>query len=255
MISKALSVAGFDPSSGAGITADLKVFRSLKVYGLGIITAITAQNTSGVRSINGVPDRAVAKQLDVLLEDIIPDSTKTGMILEKTTIRKLCRELDNGRISRLVLDPIIRSSTGKLLIKRDSINLLMDELIPRSLIVTPNLYEASNISGRTIHDKDGMRRAAESIYRLGAKNVLLKGGHLKGDAVDILYDGNAFKVYRAKRVRGTFHGTGCALSAAITAYLASGRNLKESVGRAKTFINRAIKGSVKPGKGMRILDI
>ncbi|MGE5893615.1 MAG: bifunctional hydroxymethylpyrimidine kinase/phosphomethylpyrimidine kinase, partial [bacterium] len=173
----ALTIAGFDPTSGAGITADLKVFHALKVYGIGIVSSLTAQNTLGITGIESVPRLFVREQMRGILDDISPDAVKTGMIYEKDIIRIVCSEIDRGRIRNLVVDPVITSTSGKTLIKKDAIRALIDELIPRALVVTPNIPEAGEITGMEIKDIDDMRRAAERIQALGPEHVIITGGH------------------------------------------------------------------------------
>lgn len=253
MMRTALSVAGFDPTSGAGITADIKVFRSLKIYGVGIVSSITAQNTLGLQHIEQVSRSAFKKQMDSLLEDISPHASKTGMLYDKRIIRFICSEVDNGRIRNLVVDPVILSSTGKSLIRKDALGVLINELIPRSRVITPNISEATNITGITIKGVDEMYRAAEKFIDLGTKNVVIKGGHLKKRAIDVFFDGRKFKEYKSDKIKGWYHGTGCVLSAAITAHIASGRSVHDSVKNAKTFIKRSIERSYKVGRGMRLL--
>lgn len=249
----ALSVAGFDPVSGAGITHDIKVFQALKVYGLGVVSSITAQNTLGLYHVEVVPRVVVKKQLSTVLDDIIPLASKVGMVYDKGIIRLICSEFDNGRLKNIVVDPVITSSTGKSLIKKDALKVLISELFPRSKVITPNIHEASTITGIKITDVDDMYKAAERCYRLGVENVVIKGGHLNSKAIDVLFDGKSFKVFRADKIRGWYHGTGCAFSAVITASLASGKQVPESVRRAKTFMKRSIEKSYTFGKGMRLL--
>ncbi len=249
----ALSVAGFDPVSGAGITSDIKVFQSLKVYGVGVVSSITAQNTLGLYHVGPVPRSVVKKQLHAILDDVTPHAAKIGMIYDKGLIKLICSELDNGRLKNVVVDPVILSSTGKPLIKKDALKVLIHHLIPRSRIVTPNIHEAATITGIKISGIDDMYRAAEKCYRFGVENVVIKGGHLNSKAVDVLFDGKSFKEFRSEKRRGWYHGTGCVFSAAMTACLASGKTVPESVRSAKTFIKKSIEKSHKIGKGMRLL--
>jgi hydroxymethylpyrimidine/phosphomethylpyrimidine kinase len=253
MMRTALSVAGFDPTSGAGITADIKVFRSLKVHGVGIVSSITSQNTLGLQHAEPLSRYSFRRQMDSLLEDISPHAAKTGMLYDKRIIRSICSEVDSGRIRNLVVDPVILSSTGKSLIKKDALAVLISELIPRSYVITPNISEAAHITGTVIKGVDDMYHAAEIFVRLGAKNVVIKGGHLKKKAIDVFYDGNKFKDFKSDKIKGWFHGTGCVLSAAITAYIATGKEVQDSVKSAKAYTKRAIERSYKAGRGMRLL--
>ena len=231
------------------------MFRSLKVHGVGIVSSITAQNTLGLQHVDQISRSAFKKQMNSLLEDISPHASKTGMLYDKRIIRSICSEVDSGRIRNLVVDPVILSSTGKTLIKKDALGTLVNELIPRSYITTPNISEAAHITGITIKGVDEMYRAAEMFVKLGAKNVVIKGGHLKKKAIDVYFDGKKFKEFKSDKIKGWFHGTGCVLSAAITAYIASGREVQDSVKSAKTFTKRSIERSYKAGHGMRLLGI
>jgi len=251
----ALSIAGFDPTSGAGITADIKVFRSLNVYGLGVVSSITAQNTLGVRHIESLSRSLVKKQLDTLLEDIRPHASKIGMIYEKGLIKLICGEIERGRLRQVVLDPVILSSTGRMLIKRDALNMLVKSLLPLCRVVTPNMHEASAIAGTDVRDMEGMVRAAERIYSLGAEYVIVKGGHLEDSAVDILFDGQRVYRFRTAKRGGWFHGTGCAFSAAVAAGMAKGYAIHEAVRRAKTFMKRALDRGINAGSGMTLLGV
>jgi len=251
----ALTIAGFDPTSGAGVSADIKVFRSLKVYGAGVVTALTAQNTFGVKKIEPLSKGSVKYQIDTLLEDISPDAAKTGMIYDRSVIRLVCGEIDSGRIKKIVVDPVITSTSGKLLIKKDAIRSLMDELIPRSMLVTPNIPEAQVITGHVIKDRDDMCKAAETIHKMGPGNVLIKGGHLNNEAIDVFFDGKKHYYYRGKKIKGWYHGTGCCLSASITAHIANGKPLREAVKRSKAFVLKAINNSFSVGKGMDLLFV
>jgi len=251
----ALTIAGFDPTSGAGVTADIKVFSALKVYGIGVVSALTAQNTFGVKRIEPLHKTSVRHQIDTLLEDFSPDATKTGMIYEKSVIRLVCSEIDAGRIRNVVVDPVITSTSGKLLIKKDAVRSLANDLIPRALLVTPNIPEAESITGFSIRNIEDMQKAAEKIRTLGPKTVLIKGGHLQDEAVDVLFDGNKHYKYKGKKLKGWYHGTGCCLSAAITANLALEKPMRDGVKRSKAFVKKAIEKSISLGKGMNLLSI
>lgn len=253
-IRKALTIAGSDPCAGAGLQADLRTFVSLGVYGMSAPTAITIQNTKGVKDIIPLPEGSLRKQLKTLLEDVEIDALKTGMLLTKENVLAVEEAVKRYKIKKFVLDPIIKSSTGVELLKKDSVLLLKKRLFPLAMIITPNINEAEILTGIKIKDERDVGFAAKMLYEMGPKNVLIKGGHLKGEPNDFLYNGKKFKIFKGKRVKGIkLHGTGCVFSAAITAYLAKGLSVEEAVRRAKRFINIAIKKSSAIGKGRRAL--
>jgi hydroxymethylpyrimidine/phosphomethylpyrimidine kinase len=236
----ALSIAGSDPSGGAGIQADLKTFHRFGVYGEAVVTLITVQNTRGVRRVDVLDADLVREQIHAVLEDIPPHAAKTGALGTRTVAEAIAHiEFP----CPLVVDPIMTSTGGAPLSEG------IEALIARAFLVTPNLHEASILAGFPVNDVDSMRRAAEKIASLGAKNVLVKGGHLQGDAVDILFDGT-FHKFSAPRIETQHtHGTGCTYSAAITAELAKGTDLVEAIRRAKTFLCDAIRGNPGLGSG------
>lgn len=253
-IKNTLTIAGSDPCAGAGMQADLRTFVSLGVYGMAVPTAITIQNTKGVKEIIPLPEGSLRKQLKTLLEDVKIDALKTGMLLTKENILAVEEAVKKYKIKKFVLDPIIKSSTGVELLKKDSVLLLKKRLFPLAMIITPNINEAEILTGIKIKDEEDVRLAAKMLYEMAPKYVLIKGGHLKGDANDFLFDGKKFIVFKGKRISGIkLHGAGCVFSAAITAYLSKGLSVEEAVGEAKKFINTAIKKSVAIGKGRRAL--
>jgi len=251
---KVVTIAGSDPCAGAGLQADLRTFVSLGVYGMAASTAITIQNTRGVKEIIPLPVGSVRKQLKALLDDIKIDAVKIGMLLTKENVLAVEEAVKKYKIKRFVLDPIIKSSTGVELLKKDSVLLLKKRLFPLALIITPNINEAEALTGIKIKDEKDVRLAAKILYQMGPRYVLIKGGHFEGDTDDVLYDGRGFRVYKGKRIKGVkLHGAGCVFSAAITAYLAKGMSVEKAVGEAKGFINIAIKKSLAIGKGRRVL--
>ncbi|MEK6679815.1 MAG: bifunctional hydroxymethylpyrimidine kinase/phosphomethylpyrimidine kinase [Nitrospirota bacterium] len=253
-IKNTLTIAGSDPCAGAGMQADLRTFVSLGVYGMAAPTAITIQNTNGVKEIIPLPEGSLRKQLKTLLEDVKIDALKTGMLLTKENILAVEEAVKKYKIKKFVLDPIIKSSTGVELLKKDSVLLLKKRLFPLAMIITPNINEAEILTGIKIKDEKDIRLAAKRLYEMSPKYVLIKGGHLKGEPNDFLYDGKKFKIFKGKRVKGIkFHGTGCVFSAAITAYLSKGLSVEKAVREAKGFINIAIKKSAAIGKGRRAL--
>lgn len=246
-----LTVAGSDSGGGAGIQADLKTITLLGSYGSSVITALTAQNTRGVSGINGTSPFFVSDQLDAVLSDIAVDTVKTGMLFSADIIATVADKLGEYQKRIIVVDPVMVAKGGANLIDRSAINVLKDRLIPRTYLLTPNIPEAERLTGLTISNEEGMQEAARRLYRLGARNVLVKGGHLvAGDAVDILFDGSAFHRFTAPRILSkNTHGTGCTYSSAIATYLAQGEPLREAVGRAKEFVTAAIRLGQPLGKG------
>ena len=237
MTAVALTIAGSDPSAGAGIQADLKTFHQFGVYGEAVVTLITVQNTRGVKRVHVLAPDLVVEQIEALLEDIPPRAAKTGALGNDAVADAVAKAAERFDFP-LVVDPVMTAKSGAALGGR----------MMRAFLLTPNLEEASTLAGFPVDGSDSMHRAAEKLHSLGAENVLIKGGHLPGDAVDLLYTGGEFHEFRAPRIatRHT-HGTGCTYSAAITAELAKGTALIEAVRRAKAFVTEAIR--TNPGLG------
>jgi hydroxymethylpyrimidine/phosphomethylpyrimidine kinase len=250
-VKTALTIAGSDPSGGAGIQADLKTFSRLRVYGMSVITALTAQNTSGVVGVMEVPPAFVARQLDAVLTDIHVDAVKTGMLWSAATVEVVAEKIRQYQIRNLVVDPVIASTSGASLLDRDAIATLSRTLLPLALVVTPNRDEAEILTGKPMSTPDDIEQAALQIHAMGARFVLMKGGDWPGnDATDVLFDGKDFSYLRAERIQSrNTHGTGCVLSAAITAELAAGKGVKEAVHQAKSFITEAIRNGISLGSG------
>jgi len=251
MLTKALTIAGSDSGGGAGIQADLKTFTAFGVYGSSVITALTAQNTIGVAAVHSVPPEFVRAQLVAVLSDIGADAAKTGMLCSAATICEVARAVRDFGIDKLVVDPVMLAQSGATLIEAEAIAALNAELVPLALVLTPNVPEAERLTETRIATASDQRIAARALVERGARAVLVKGGHLEGDdAVDVFYDGRIFHELRAARIETRHtHGTGCQLSAAITAQLARGRPLAEAVARAKRFISVAIAGGLDVGQG------
>jgi hydroxymethylpyrimidine/phosphomethylpyrimidine kinase len=250
-VPSALSIAGSDPSGGAGIQADLKTFSALGVYGMAAVTALTAQNTMQVTGVHEVPPEFVALQIDTAFADITPDAVKTGMLANAEIIRVVAAKAREHRFRNLVVDPVMVAKSGDRLLRADAVRALREELIPQAYVLTPNLPEASDLLGRQITNIPGMRDAALEINALGAANVVMKGGHLEGDlVVDILYDGEEFHEFSGPRIqtRNT-HGTGCTFASAIAAFLARGETVPEAVRRAKDYLSEAIRQAYDTGQG------
>lgn len=247
MVPVALTIAGSDPSGGAGIQADLKTFHRFGVYGEAVITLVTVQNTVRVSRVEVLPPQVVVEQIQAVLEDIPPAAAKTGALGSSAVARAVARAAAEFRFP-LVVDPVMISKHGLPLLPEDAIRTVRDELLPRAALLTPNVPEAEALAGFAIHGLDEMRRAAERILAMGPRAVLIKGGHLDGDAVDALWDGVSWREFPAPRIatRHT-HGTGCTYSAAIAAHLAAGHALAEAVERSKRFVQEAIR--TNPGLG------
>lgn len=252
-----LTIAGSDSGGGAGIQADLKVFTALGVFGTSAVTAVTAQDTCGVKGVYEVSVEGVKKQLMTVFDDFNIKAMKTGMLFSKEIIQGVLEELDKNGPRNLVVDPVFVSTNGDLLLKADAVKLLKDELMAASLIITPNKLEAEKLTGKEIETYEDMEEVAGELINHGASNVLLKGGHLEDDyAYDLLYTSEEDKIWLKEEMLslGALHGTGCSLSAAICAFLGRGFDLLESVKKAKKYTHLAIKNGFFPGKGSRVLD-
>lgn len=246
----ALTIAGSDSGGGAGIQADLKTFCAFGVYGMSVLTSITAQNTQGVLGIHDLPGEFVALQLEAVLTDIGADAAKTGMLSNAEIIAAVCAKIKEHRVTKLVVDPVMVAKSGHPLLREDARETLTTSLLPLATLVTPNLPEAEVLSGQHIATIGEMKKAAERIFALGPRYVLIKGGHMSAGALDILYDGQTFAEFRSRRIDTQHtHGTGCTLSAAIAAGLAKGRSVTDSVAAAKEYITRAIEGGLPLGSG------
>ncbi|TCP55836.1 hydroxymethylpyrimidine/phosphomethylpyrimidine kinase [Tumebacillus sp. BK434] len=249
-VSRALTIAGSDSGGGAGIQADLKTFTVLGVYGMSALTAITAQNTLGVHGIYNLPLEAIAQQIDAVASDIGVDAVKTGMLSQAPIIETVAQRIQANRIQNLVVDPVMVAKGGARLLQQDSQQALIRHLLPLAAVITPNLPEAEVLTGRTIRTVDEMKEAARHIHSFGTRYVVVKGGHLDGDALDILFDGETFAEFVSPRHETQHtHGTGCTFSAAITSELAKGRSVHDAVATAKAFITAAIQDTLGLGAG------
>ncbi len=248
---RALTIAGSDSGGGAGIQADLKTFCAFGVYGMSSITSITAQNTKGVEAIFDLPPSLVAKQIECVVSDIGVDAAKTGMLSNSSIIEVVAQEIKKFNIEKLVVDPVMVSKSGALLLQRDAVDTLVERLFPLSFLITPNLPEASFLVGEEIKNVSDMERACVSLKKWGPRYVLLKGGHLPGEEiVDILFDGEKFTLFPAPRVATkNTHGTGCTYSAAICALLSLGYPITEAVKVAREYMSEVIAHSLDLGKG------
>lgn len=246
-----LTIAGSDSSGGAGIQADLKTFSAHGVFGMSVITAITAQNTQGVFGVQDISVDMIEKQIDAIFDDIRVDALKIGMVSQIETIKAISGKLKQYSPENIVLDPVMISKSGYDLLVPEAKETLIRELLPLATIATPNIPEAEVISGMSINSLKQMEEAAIKIHSLGAKNVLIKGGHMEDDATDVLYNGSKFIYFKSERINTkNTHGTGCTLSSAIASNLAKGFTIEESVANAKDYITTAIKHSLSLGKGV-----
>jgi hydroxymethylpyrimidine/phosphomethylpyrimidine kinase len=247
---KALTIAGSDSGGGAGIQADLKTFAAFGVYGTSAVTAITAQNTRGVFAVAEVPEEVVAIQIDVVLEDIGADAAKTGMLSDAAIVKVVASRLEAWGVEKLVVDPVMVAKGGHPLLQKRAIAALKADLLPLAMVVTPNVPEAEILSGMTIDSAESAREAARIIAGLGPRYVVVKGGHLSGDATDLVFDGVAFTEFSAPRIdTQNTHGTGCSFSAAITALLARGTPPLAAIEEAKAWLTEAIRQSYAIGGG------
>ncbi len=246
---KILSIAGSDPSGGAGIQADLKTFQALGAFGMALPAALTAQNSRGVSATDAVSAAMLRRQLNTLLPDIRPDAVKTGMLLTEKAVEVVTRAAARYRIRNLIVDPVIRSTSGRALLRPEALNALKRSLLPRTLLVTPNIPEAEALAGMPIRSAQDRDFAAGKIMDLGASYVLIKGGHLRGPAVDTLYGGRSVLEFSTQREQGEFHGTGCVLSASITVFIARGLPVEKAVEKGKQFVERMLKKTARVGKG------
>lgn len=251
---RALTIAGSDSGGGAGIQADLKTFTVLGVWGMTALTAVTAQNTLGVQGIYPLPDEAIATQIDSVVTDIGVDALKTGMLASPRHVEVVADKIKEHGLTNLVVDPVMIAKGGAVLTSEDARDALRRILLPYATVVTPNVPEAEVLSGISIKDVEGMREAARRIHALGARSVLVKGGHMPvsvtPEIIDVFFDGSRCSEISGPRYdTSNTHGTGCSLSAAITAFLARGESLPDAVHHAREYIGRAIRESISLGSG------
>jgi len=241
---RALTIAGSDSGGGAGIQADLKTFAALGVYGMSVLTSITAQNTVGVQGIYDLPPEFVGLQIDSVMADIGADTVKTGMLSNTKIIAIVAEKLRRYQVENLVIDPVMIAKSGDPLLREEAHVTLVHDLFPLAKVVTPNLHEARVLSRLPISSLEEMKRAAKAIHRLGPQNVVVKGGHLKRESVDLLYDGHRFLEFPGPRLETkNDHGTGCTFASAIAAGLAKGQDVPSAVKAAKEYITQALQGA------------
>lgn len=249
-----LSIAGFDPSCGAGTVADLKTFAAHGCYGVAAITALTVQNTQGVEDVQNTPGATLRAQLEVLAKDSEIAAVKIGMLGNRGNAAVVAEFLDAHKFSHVVHDPVMKSSTGTELLDAAGVKYIAAELLKRSSVITPNVPEAEALTGMTIKDIADMEAVARKIVEMGARAVIVKGGHMER-AVDVLFDGAQIVQLAGDRPKEeTLHGTGCTFAGAIAAQLASGRSLVEAATLAKAYVMKAIEKAYATGKGRTPLD-
>ena len=246
----AMTIAGSDSGGGAGIQADLKTFSALGVFGASTLTAITAQNTVGVTAVHEIPTDVIAAQIDAVITDIGADAVKTGMLSSSAIVATVADAVRRHGIANLVVDPVMVAKSGDRLLREEAIATICNELIPLAKVVTPNIPEAEDLTGQTITTDDDARRAAKAIIAMGAKSVVIKGGHRDGPPTDILYDGREFMEFTTERIPSTnTHGTGCTFASAVAAGLAHGLDTPAAVRQAKEYVTAAISAAYPIGQG------
>ncbi|MCL2230764.1 MAG: bifunctional hydroxymethylpyrimidine kinase/phosphomethylpyrimidine kinase, partial [Treponema sp.] len=246
----ALSIAGSDCSGGAGIQADIKTFSAHGVFGMTVITSVVAENTFRVTDYQDIRPDIIQKQINDVFEDIMPDAVKIGMLSCRETMLAVANKLKEWKPLNVVIDPVMYAKNGSALMEMSAIDTLISEVLPLADVITPNIPEAEKISKMTIKSKDDMKKAARCIRAMGCRNVVIKGGHRKGDAMDILFDGDNYFEYQTKRINTKHtHGTGCTFSSAIASNLALGFPVQKAVENAKAYINTAIAHAPRLGKG------
>ncbi len=254
---RALTIAGSDSGGGAGIQADLKTFHELGVYGMSVLTALTAQSTVGVHDVHGVPPAFVTAQLDAVAGDLGVDAAKTGMLGEAAVIEAVAQGVERHGLQRLVVDPVAASKHGDPLLAQDAVAALRERMVPLAEVLTPNLGEVELLTGVRVTSVEGLREAAEAVHALGPRWVVIKGGHLPDnhDAVDLLFDGRHEHRLATERLDTVdTHGTGCTFAAAIAAHRARGLAVPEAVRAAKEFLTGAIRHGLRVGSGIGPVD-
>ena len=251
-VPRAMTIAGSDSGGGAGVQADLKTFAALGVFGTSALTAVTAQNTTGVTAVQEVDLDVIAAQIDAIVSDIGVDATKTGMLSSAAIVQLVAQKVSEHGLSPLVVDPVMVAATGARLLHEGAVSAIMAELLPLATVVTPNIPEAEAMLGREIKNVAGMRDAARAIHAFGPQCVVVKGGHLErsADSPDVLFDGTGFTEFPGRRIRTTSnHGTGCTFASAVAAGLAHGRPVEQAVADAKAYVTAAIESAFPVGRG------
>ena len=249
MIVTALTIASSDPSGGAGIQADLAVFRDCGVHGLSAITNVTSQNSLGVHKVCKVPPNIIAAQIDDVTRDFTVSACKVGMLYSPQAVEVVADRIHRRSIPNVVLDPVMKAKHGEVLLTPPAIKRLKRVLIPGVTLITPNAHEAEVLTGIPVTGVESAKEAAKALVGMGALAALIKGGHIEGEPIDVLYDGQDFHEFLDTRIEKNMHGTGCVLSSAIAARLALGDDLHHAVSFAKDYVTRAIERSIRLGKG------
>ena len=245
-----MTIAGSDSGAGAGIQADLKTFAAHNVYGTSVLTAVTAQNTTGVIAVQELSVIMIAHQIKAVMEDMPIQAVKTGMLSSAKIITQVVSSLKHYGIQQLVVDPVMVAKGGDKLLQDEAIQTLKEKLLPHALVLTPNIPEAEVLTGLPIETLDDARHAAKTLISMGPKTVVVKGGHRKGEPIDIFYDGSNYYEFTSDRITTTSdHGTGCTFSAAITANLAKTLSIKDAVEQAKIYVSASLRSAYPVGKG------
>lgn len=251
----ALTVAGLDPCGGAGIAADLRVFHTLGVHGMAVASSLTAQNTQCVEGVYAVDGLIFERQMSVLLDDIIPDAMKTGVLCNAQIVSIVVDMIKRYKLKNCVVDPVAVSSSGRQMLDMEAVCVMKKDLLALTRVFTPNIAEAALISGRQVETDADIMDAAKAIVDMGVEVVVITGGHLRRLATDTYYDGRDFLTMVAPLLPGSYHGTGCTFSATVAAALALGHSCHKSVQIAKNTVDAAIKGAYLPGRGMGVLRV
>jgi len=248
-----LTIAGSDPTGGAGIQADLRAFAALGLHGASVIAAITAQNTSKVSHVEAVGAETIRQQLRTLLDDIRPDALKTGMLYSEAAVREAASAIRDYKLQNLVIDPVTISTSGTRLLEESAVALMKSDLVPLARVITPNMDEAGMLAGMSVKGIDDMEAAARAIRQMGPEVVIVTGGHLEDQALDVYFDGSTIEKMSARRLPGSFHGTGCAYSAFLAGMLALGAAPLDAARAAKQYVQAGLTRAMRPGAGMGIL--
>ncbi len=245
-----MTIAGSDSGGGAGIQADLKTFSALGVFGMSTLTAVTAQNTVGVTAVHEIPTDVIAAQIDAVIDDIGVDAVKTGMLASPAIVHTVADAIRRHGIAQVVVDPVMVAKSGDRLLRAEAVGAVCDALIPLAAVVTPNIPEAEDLTGLTIATDDDVLRAAQAILDMGARSVVIKGGHRPGPPTDVFCDGTQTLRFTAERIAtANTHGTGCTFASAVASGLAHGQPLPDAIGCAKEYVTAAIRAAYPLGAG------